>query len=89
MTHHWWFRLYVVVALASIVTSLPSMTRNIRQWWAVKCSCCDRKVALWHRLVMVATCLVAYPARAFLWPLVMPVEFVYFFSKNLREREKQ
>lgn len=89
MTHYWWFRFYVVVALASFITSLPSLTKNVRQWWDVKCSCCQEKAALWHRLAMIATCLVAYPVRAILWPLVMPVEFIVFFREEMHEREKQ
>jgi len=89
VTHHWWFGVYVAVALASFLTSIPGMTRTIRQWWDVKCSCCDEKVALWHRFAMVVTCLVVYPLRAMFWPLAMPIEVVVLVREGLREREKQ
>lgn len=89
MTHHWWFGIYVAVALATFATSSLTMGRSARQWWVAKCHCCDERVALWHRLAAITVIVIAYPVRAALWPLIIPLEFVLLVREGLREREKQ
>jgi len=91
VSHHWWFGIYVAVALATFVTSTQSMRKNLVQWWHSQCSCCHEQlpIELWRKLFMSAVILVIYPLRATIWPLWLPVEFAFLVRGGMREGEKE
>lgn len=80
------WRLYVAVALATLVCAAPAMLRGLRHTWTRGCPCCGERVEDWRRVAACAIIAALFLTRSVLWFVWLPAEFVIALRGGLRSR---
>jgi hypothetical protein len=80
------WRIYVSVALATFLFAVPAMWRGIRQTWGRGCPCCGESIEEWRRLAACAIIAGLFLARAAVWFVWIPGEFIWALREGLRHR---
>ncbi len=80
------WRIYVSVALATLLLAGPAMVRGIRHTWSRACPCCGEPIEEWRRVAACVTIAGVFVVRAASWFVWIPMEFLWALREGLRQR---